>query len=54
MKNQFISFIVSNVDHDATPAPTECVEALQNFDLKSLQTLAALIEAAQTEESYEN
>lgn len=53
MKNQFLAFIVSNVDHDATPAPIETIEALRGFDIKSLAKLAALIEAAQLEETID-
>ena len=50
MKNKFLAYIVSNVDTNATPAPIETIEALRGFDIKSLAKLAALIEAAQTEE----
>jgi hypothetical protein len=59
MKNQFASFIASNVSHElnSTFEPSivsECYAALQGFSKKELINLAALIEAAQTEESYEN
>jgi hypothetical protein len=53
MKNKFLAFIVSNVDTDATPAPIEAIEALRGFDTKSLAKLAALIEAAQLEETID-
>jgi hypothetical protein len=44
---------VSNVDTDATPTPIETIEALRGFDIKSLAKLAALIEAAQLEETID-
>lgn len=53
MKNQFLAYIVSNVDTNATPAPIETIEALRGFDIKSLAKLAALIEAAQLEDTID-
>lgn len=57
MKNQFATFIASNVSHELneTFEPSivaECYTALLGFSKDELKHLAELIEAAQIEQEY--